>query len=253
MIGPLALFHDPGPGRRRSAIEATDLSASRSVGSRTSQKLAARPLAVPWASGRIDLGLVRSFNGIAHRSLEYARCTSGTPGPATLELQLDSGRRSVTFSGAAPPVSRCPPGQCCLRTESRHPENLPERTIPPPPPVLTTTGGVKWARVSPRCPLCRLSADDLVLPYYRLFRVALSRWCALPARRILAILLWITRLPDGKVATLVLGCPAPVKPTPATCTDRYAVTYRWALLAVGTSERSCEGRPCLFDPWLATG
>jgi hypothetical protein len=26
-----------------------------------------------------------------------------------------------------------------------------------------------------------------------------------------------------------------------------------ALLAIGASERSCEGRPFLFDPWLATG
>lgn len=26
-----------------------------------------------------------------------------------------------------------------------------------------------------------------------------------------------------------------------------------ALLAVGTSERSCEGRPFALDPWLATG
>jgi hypothetical protein len=35
--------------------------------------------------------------------------------------------------------------------------------------------------------------------------------------------------------------------------DRHAVTYLWALLAVGASERSGEGRPLPFDPWLATG
>jgi hypothetical protein len=37
--------------------------------------------------------------------------------------------------------------------------------------------------------------------------------------------------------------PGPVKPLPLMCIDRYAVTYRWALLEVGASERSLGGSP----------
>ncbi len=37
------------------------------------------------------------------------------------------------------------------------------------------------------------------------------------------------------------------------CIDRYAVTYRWALLEVGTSAQYVRVAPSLCDPWLATG
>jgi hypothetical protein len=65
------------------------------------------------------------------------------------------------------------------------------------------------------------------------------------------MLLWITGLLDEKVAIAVSGWSGETVAFDvhrSLCGD-----ISMALPAVGTSERSWEGRPCLFDPWLATG
>ena len=83
--------------------------------------------------------------------------------------------------------------------------------------------------------------------------VVRTLWCTLPSRRRLLMLLWIIGPLDEKAATTVLGLSWFGEADVCDVLRSLSGDISVALLAVGTSERSCEGRPFLFDPWLATG
>jgi hypothetical protein len=77
----------------------------------------------------------------------------------------------------------------------------------------------------------------------RAISVACTLWCTLLTRRILPVLLWITALLDEKAAAAVSG---PSWSGGTVACDVHRSLYgdiSMALLAVGTSERSSEGRP----------
>jgi hypothetical protein len=72
--------------------------------------------------------------------------------------------------------------------------------------------------------------------------VVQALWCALPSWRRLAMLLWIISLLDEKAATIVSGLSWSGE-ADACAAHRLQFDMSLALLAVGTSEWSREGRP----------
>ena len=83
--------------------------------------------------------------------------------------------------------------------------------------------------------------------------VVRTLWCTLRTRRTLLMLLWIIGLLDEKAATIVPGLSWFGEADVCDVLRSLSGDISVALLAVGTSERSCEGRPFPFDPWLAAG
>jgi len=84
-------------------------------------------------------------------------------------------------------------------------------------------------------------------------RVVRTLWCALLLWRTLLKPLWAIRLLEEKAVTS--GSDWSWSDEADVCDVHLSLSgdISVALLAVGTSERSCEGRPFLFDLWLATG
>ena len=76
--------------------------------------------------------------------------------------------------------------------------------------------------------------------------VAAALWCALLARRILPVLLWITGLLDEKVAIAVSGWSWSGETVACDVHRSLCGDISMALPSVGTSERSWEGRPLAF-------
>lgn len=84
-------------------------------------------------------------------------------------------------------------------------------------------------------------------PLLEAILVVRALWCALASWRTLSVLLWTIRLRNEKAARVVSGLPGLDEADACDVHRSLSSDISMALPTVDASERSCEGRPFLFD------